>query len=93
MNDVPNFDGKVLAICIIDDECHHDLISPRLEMQAGRLFLVGISTGKATFSGWTDGCRTAVAWDRVTEYHVFDSVEHYKSAIGKSEALDADEDS
>jgi len=82
---VPDFTGKVLSINLIDDDCSNDVIFPHFEMQGERLFLVGTVPEGASESKWTDGATVAIAWERVTDYFVFDSLAHYNKAIKKAE--------
>jgi len=81
----PDFKGKCLSITIMDDDINHDLFDPHFEEQAGRVFIIGTVPRGATESDWIAGCQSAVAWDRVTDYHVFDSLEDYSKAIETSE--------
>ena len=78
---VPDFSGKVLSISLIDDDNNHDLVEPRFEMQGGRLFLLGLTPVGATRGDWSAGALCAVAWERVTDYFVFGSLEEYTKAI------------
>lgn len=70
---------------IMDDSNSHDLFDPRFEYQGGRLFIVGTVPQDATESNWVLGCQGAVAWDRVTDYYIFDSAEAFTKAINVSE--------
>lgn len=88
----PDFSGKVLNLTLIDDEADRDLVSPTFEMQAGRLFLVGVVPPGATTSGWSMGAVSAVAWDRVTSYLVFGSMDQYAAAVQRSRERDSDEE-
>lgn len=91
-NKYPDFTGKVISITIIDDEQNNDMISPTFEMQAGRLFICGEVPKGASRSNWCAGKMSAVAWDRVTDYIVFDSLDDYKAAIEISENYHQDDD-
>jgi hypothetical protein len=92
MPDVPDLTGKVVSITIMDDNHPHDLISPVYEMQGGRLFLVGVTPAGATHSDWSVDVPWAVAWDRVTDYFVFNSLEQYQAATKKFEEHNASEE-
>lgn len=81
MPPVPDLAGKVVSISTMDDDNSHDLADPRFEMQGGRLFVVGSTPEGASDSSWNTGAACAVAWDRVTDYFVFDSLERYSAAI------------
>jgi hypothetical protein len=81
---IPDFKGKCLSLSIMDDSCNHDLWSPYFDYQGGRLFILGTIPAGASEADWSAGCKGAVAWDQVTEYVVFDSVEAYTEAINKS---------
>ena len=82
---LPNFEGKCLSVSLIDNEESHDLLEPRFEWQAGRLFLVGQVPAMSTQSDWTAGCPTAIAWDRVEGYVVFDNEAAFLQAVEVSE--------
>ena len=80
MPQVPDLAGKVLSISLVDDSHNHDLADPRFEMQGGRLFVIGSTPMGATISDWTIGVPCAVAWDRVTDYYIFENLEQYEVA-------------
>lgn len=82
-----NFTNKVVSLSLYDDDCSHDLSNPYFETLGDRLFIVGQVPEGATESGWTTGKLSAVAWESVMEYVVFDDVADYTAAIEKSEAL------
>ncbi len=85
MNDLkeklPDFSGKCISITIKDDSLSHDLNNPHFELQGGRLFVVGTVPEGATKSNWVVNCQSGVAWDRVTDYFIFENLESYKKAI------------
>ena len=81
----PDFKGKVLSITIKDDTVNRDLVDPYFENQAGRIFIIGTVPKGATESDWVEGCLSSVAWDRITDYFTFDSLESYSKAIQVSE--------
>ena len=82
---VENLHGKVISITIKDDSVSHDFINPEFKELQGRTFVTGITPKGQTDSGWTDNCPAGVAWDRVTDYVIFDSIESYIYAVKKSE--------
>lgn len=92
MNDVninfPDLKGKCVSITIMDDSVNHDLFDPHFETQANRIFIVGTIPEGATESNWVAGCQCSIAWNRVTDYVVFESLEAYKKALAISEAYD-----
>ena len=88
----PDFSGKVLSITIKDDTINRDLINPHFENQAGRIFIIGTVPKGATESDWVEGCQSAVAWDRITDYVIFDSLEAYDKAIKTSEDYHKDDE-
>ena len=89
LSQVPDFTGKVLSISTMDDDNSHDIADPEFEIQAGRLFIVGSTPDGASESNWCDGAKLAIAWERVTDYYVFDSPELYAEAIKISRQPDA----
>jgi len=81
---LPDFKGKCLSLSIMDDSYSYDLFNPYFDYQGDRLFILGTIPAGASESDWSEGCQGAVAWDRVTQYAVFDSVEAYTEATNKS---------
>lgn len=84
-NKVPDFSGKCISITIMDDTNSHDLENPQFEYQGNRLFIVGNVPVGSTDSDWVANCQGAIAWDRVTDYYVFENLEAYTKAIKVSE--------
>ncbi len=78
---LPNFSKKVVSFGIVGNEHTYAIESPRFEMQAGRLFLVGTVPRGGSSRDWSEGVGSAVVWDQVTDYLVFDSVEHYRERL------------
>ncbi len=80
-----DFNGAVISLRIEGDEYSHDLVAPQLVDMGGRMFVVGEVPAGATVSGWTDGTVSGVAWDKVINYVVFESVKSYYAAISESD--------
>ena len=85
---IEDLTGKVISITIQDDNINHDFIDPKFETIHGRVFVTGTIPKGHTESGWTDSCPGGIAWDRVTDYIIFDSVESYQYATKKSSEID-----
>jgi hypothetical protein len=77
----PDFTKKFVSVSIVGDEYSYALNCPRFEMQGGRLFLVGTVPRGGSTGDWSEGAVSAVAWDQVTDYLVFDSAEHYHKRL------------
>ena len=84
-NTVPDFSGKCVSFALIDESTCNDINDPQFEYQGGRLFVVGTIPKGATTSDWAAGAQGAVAWDRVTDYIVFENEESYSKATKVSE--------
>ena len=69
----PDFSKKVVSCGIIGNEHTSAVERPRFEMQGGRLFLVGTVPRGGSSRDWSAGVVSAVAWDQVTDYLMFDS--------------------
>jgi hypothetical protein len=82
---LPDFLGKCVSISLRDDDVSHDLCDPRFEYQGNRLFIIGYVPKGATESDWAATKTSAIAWDRVQQYFVFDNLKDYQKAIKKSE--------
>jgi hypothetical protein len=85
LESLPNFEGKCVSLTTMEDRISHDLLNPYFEVQGGRLFIIGVVPMGATRSNWVAGCQSAIAWDRVTDYFVFENLYDYTKAIKKSE--------
>jgi hypothetical protein len=75
---LPEFSNKVVQVSLHGDEHSYAMASPYFEMQGDRLFLVGVVPRGGTSSNWSEGALVAVAWERVTDYLVFKSVDVYQ---------------
>jgi hypothetical protein len=76
----PDFTKKVVQVSLVGDNHCYAIDSPRFAIQSGRLFLVGVVPHGGTSSNWSEGATCAVAWDKVTDYLVFESAKHYQKA-------------
>ena len=74
---LPDFTNKVVSVSIAGEDDGRCLEHPSWEIQGGRLFLVGAVPRGGSTNDWCGGIPSAVAWEAVTDYLVFDSVEHY----------------
>jgi hypothetical protein len=81
----PNFSGKLVSLSVAGDSHSYAMERARFESQAGRVFLVGIVPRGGSNGDWSEGAGCAVAWDTVTDYLVFESVEHYQKRLAKYE--------
>jgi hypothetical protein len=82
-NTFPDFNGKLVSLSINGDNYSYTMEQAHFESLGGRAFLVGIVPHGGSKSNWSKGAQCAVAWDSVTHYLVFDSVEHYRTALAK----------
>jgi len=74
---LPDFTRKVVSVSIAGEDDGRCLEHPRWETQSGRLFLVGTVPCGGSTNDWCGGIPSAVAWDQITDYLVFDSAKHY----------------
>lgn len=85
MNDevLPEFRGKAVTFYLINMAIEYavTLSSPEFERQAGRWFVVGEAVPSAS-KDWTEGLRTAIAWDQVAQYYLFESPSDFQTRIG-----------
>jgi len=78
INQLPDFDGKVIYVALEGPKRYNLAVaSPHWENHGGNLFLVGVVPPQASYQDWTVGTTTGIAWEHITEYTVFDSVEDY----------------
>ena len=84
----PDFSGKCVSFALQDEDSCNDLSNPRFEYQGNRLFVVGTIPKGATTSNWAVNCQAAIAWERVTDYIVFDNEQAFIEATKTSEDYD-----
>jgi hypothetical protein len=84
-NGLPDFTRKVVSVSIAFEDDGRCVEHPRWELQGGRLFLVGTVPHGSSNNDWCGGIPSAVAWDQVTDYLVFNSAEHYASCVRRYE--------
>lgn len=82
MNDaLPDFSTKVVSLSFAGADDSQPIEHPRWETQGGRLFLVGTVPRGGSTRDWCEGIVTAVAWDQVSDYLVFDSADHFRERL------------
>lgn len=77
---IPNLTGKSLLVMF--GSCEDGVAyveSPRLEVQADRLFITGQYSAGVTAG--LDGVQVSIAWDTINAYFVFDSPEELREAV------------
>jgi hypothetical protein len=83
MTELFNIQGKILGIVLANASEQTGLIvleDAKLETQAGRDFVTGTIPDVASET-WVHGLRSAVAWDAIGYYVVFDSKDQYKKRV------------
>ena len=78
---LPDFSQKLVSFGFAGTDGSQCLEHPRWETQGGRLFLVGTVPRGDSTGDWCQGVVGAVAWDQVSDYLVFDSVEDYQTRL------------
>jgi hypothetical protein len=79
----PDFTGRFVSFSIIGDDHTYAIDRPRFELQGDRWFVVGTVPHGGSNGDWSEGATSAVAWDQVNTYLVFDSVKHYQKGLKK----------
>lgn len=80
------FEDKVVSFSTVDETLA--LKNIKLETIASRLFLTGEIPKGATRNDWAEGRSSAIAWDSVTDYIMFESENQYVELMRKSEQDD-----
>ena len=81
----PDFAGKIVSVSIVSDDHTYTIDSPHFVLQGGRWFLIGTVPHGASNGDWSEGAISAVAWDQVATYLVFDSAKLYQKGLEKFE--------
>jgi len=83
--ETPDFDGKVVAFyCGANPQFATAILSPVFQTQYARLFVVGASAPRIP-KRWDDDLQTAIAWDTISTYNVFDSLRDYHERMARPE--------
>ena len=78
----PDFCGKIVSLSTADSVL--SIQDAHFEQQCGRLFIVGTVPKGGSQNDWAQGTMSAVAWDAVTDYLVFDSDKEYGVSLKRS---------
>ena len=80
---LPDFKGKVVYVQLLGEKRINLVVdSPHWEDHAGRLFLVGTTPPGGSSEDWCEGILSGIAWDKITDYMVFESVQDYHKHVG-----------
>lgn len=84
---LPDFSGKVVLLDVSISSLYGGsgllLESAIFQNQGGRLFIVGKVPSLKDWS-WLTGVESAVAWNHVLGYQVFESVEDYAKRVKRT---------
>jgi len=78
---LPDFTKKLVSLSFAAADDSRCIAHPHWETQGGRLFLVGTVPRGGSARDWCEGILSAVAWDQVSDYLVFDSIEDYRARL------------
>ncbi len=77
---LPNFTEKCISLRVRGSKYSHDLLNPYFEYQGGKLFIIGTVPEGASESGWDNNQISALDWEYVIKYTLFENYEEYKKA-------------
>ena len=89
---LPDFSGKCISIRARGSRYSHDLYDPIFEYQGGKLFIIGTIPEGASESGWDNNQTSALDWQNVVKYTLFESKEAYLKAAKISDDFDKEKD-
>jgi len=78
---VPDFTNKVVSSEFAAADHSLAIHDSRWEMPGGRLYLLGTVPRGGSTRNWCEAVAVGVAWDSVSDYMVFDSVEEYRKRL------------
>lgn len=80
------FPGKTLLLFVVNRSPDDAIVlqNVRMDVIGGRQFVAGEFAEGTTANDWASGVPTAVAWDCVEQYMVFDSLEDYFARAAKA---------
>lgn len=79
----PDFSDKVLLVYLVGRPLEDAVVlkRPRFDVQGTKAFLVGQFADGTTPNDWATDVPTAISWDNVEQYMVFESLEDYFTRI------------
>lgn len=82
----PDLSGKIVLIYLKgrppDDSVL--LSDASFDVQGGKVFLVGQFAEGASANDWVAGIETALAWDCIEQYFLFDSIDDYMNRVSRA---------
>jgi len=83
---VPDLGDKIVLVYMINRSPEESVLlcNARFEAQGGRVFLIGEFAEGASANDWVAGVTTALSWDCVEQYFIFDSLEEYMNRASKA---------
>ena len=80
---IPIFKNKIVSVVCENEDTGQLIFNPKFEKQGNRLFLVGTVPPDSSQDNWMEGLVTAIAWDTVQDYVVFDSMDDFLTRLHK----------
>ena len=82
----PDFSSKIILVYLMGRPPDDGVLLQHasFEIQGGRAFVVGEFAEGASANDWVAGVSTALAWDTVQQYFVFDSMEDYMARASQA---------
>ncbi len=82
----PDLSEKVVLIYLIGRAIEDAVVleNARFEVQGAKTFIVGEFSEGTTANDWVSGIRTAISWDSVEQYLIFDSLEDYFARVSRA---------
>lgn len=84
MNATPDLSGKCLLLYLANDPPNYHCVTmenAHFEEQGGRAFIVGREVAGKDRGGWGDGAMANIAWERIEQYYVFESLTQMLDAL------------
>lgn len=87
----PDLKSKVILIYMHNRPLEEAVVleDAHFEQQGGRLFLVGRFAEGASENDWASGVKTSLAWDRVDQYFLFDTLAEYLQRAAQAMARES----
>ena len=86
MMQFPDFSNKIILDYLMGRPPDDGVLLQHaaFEIQGGRPFIIGEFAEGASANDWVAGVITALAWDTVQQYFVFDSMEDYMARASQA---------
>lgn len=82
----PDLTQKIVLVYLSNRSSEDSVVieNPIFQVQGDKIFLVGRIAEGTTPNDWASGVATAICWESIEQYMVFDSLQDYMDRVARS---------